>query len=126
MIAPSDIPTMWDRIADKIAAALMYGDGCYRLSDVRQALATGEWQLWTDGESIACTRIAEYPARRILFVMMAEGTIASVLAIWAKMREFGEICGCTGAKWMARPGWRRSGALPAGWKHTHDMMTLEF
>lgn len=126
MIAPSDIPAMWESIAGQIGAALEYGDECYSLSHVREALTQAQWQLWTDGRSIACTRIAEYPARRVLFVMLAEGELPSVLAMWPAMRAFGEACGCASAKWMGRPGWRRSGVLPEGWRHTHDIVTVEF
>lgn len=126
MVPPSDIPMVWDQVSGRVAAALEYGDGCYRLSDVRKALQSAQWQLWTDGKSIACTRIAEYPARRLLFVMLAEGELPSVFAMWPKMREFGTGCGCTGAKWLGRPGWKRSGVLPDGWRHTHDVITVEF
>lgn len=126
MVPPGEIPAIWDDVMGKVSAALEYGDGCYRVSDVRKALQSGQWQLWMDDKSIACTRIAEYPSRRMLFVMLAEGELPSVFAMWPAMRRFGEQNGCTGAKWMGRPGWKRSGVLPEGFRHTHDIVTVEF
>lgn len=125
MILPSRLSEVWLNIAGMVRAALEYSDGCYRAEDVRAAIAAGDWQLWTDGRSIACTRLAEYPARRVLFITLASGGLESVQPIWREIEAFARAYGCGAINWMGRPGWRRSGALPDGWRHTHDLITVE-
>jgi hypothetical protein len=120
------IPEIWPAIEARVRAALRHGGGVYRLDDVRHALEAGDWQLWGDGRSIACTRIAEYPTRRVLFVTLASGEMGSVEPMWPTIKAFGEAHGCTAATAFARPGWARSGKMPQGWKHTQDVVTVEW
>lgn len=117
---------VWPAILPLIAAALRHGGGGFTVEAVRAALERGEWQLWGDGRSIACTRIAEYPAGRVLFVTLASGGMESVAPMWAAMREFGAAHGCRAGRAMTRPGWARSGRLPPGWRHTQDIVTVEW
>lgn len=124
-VPPAHAEAMWPRVVGQVEAALVHSDGCYRAEDVRAAIAAGEWQLWTDGHSIACTRVAEYPARRVLFIVLASGGKDSVAPIWEALERFGRANRCKAINWMGRPGWRRSGFLPEGWRHTHDVMVVE-
>lgn len=124
-VPPEHAAAMWPRIVEQVEAALEHSEGCYRAADVLDALLAGEWQLWTDGRSIACTRVAEYPAKRVLSIILASGGRDSVAPIWAALEPFARVNGCSAISWWGRPGWRRSGFLPKGWRHTHDVMTVE-
>lgn len=126
LIPAAVIGEVWPRIEGQVRAALEQGSGVYTARDVCEALERGDWQLWHDGRSIVCTRIAEYPARRMLFVMLASGEMASVKAMWPTLKAFGVAQGCTGGKAFARPGFVRSGALSDGWRHTQDVLTVEW
>lgn len=119
------IAEAWPAIAGRVDAAVRRGGG-YAAADVKAALEAGDWQLWGDGHSIVCTRIAEYPSRRILFVMLASGEMESVQAMWPTLKAFGAANGCTGAKALGRPGFARGGRLIDGWKHTQDVLTVEW
>jgi len=123
-VPPILIPDIWHYVAGKVAAALRYAGDTYRLDDAKAALLSGEWQLWGDGVSVICTRIAEYPASRTLFVMLASGDLESIKAMWPDLARFGRENGCTEMTGFARPGWRRSGGLPQGWRHVKDVITV--
>lgn len=119
------IAVAWPAIAARVNAALRHSGGTYEPEHVRAALAAGEWQLWDDGTSITCTRVAEYPARRVLFIMLSAGSVVSINTMRPALETFARANGCRDIRWMGRPGWRRSGKLPEGWRHTHDVMMLE-
>ena len=125
LIPTAVIPDLWPVIEGRIAASLRYAGETYRLDDVRAALAAGEWQLWGDGVSVICTRVAEYPGSRTLFVMLASGELAGIKAMWPTLATFGRANGCDHMTGYARPGWRRSGGLPDGWKHVKDVIAVE-
>lgn len=124
-IPAAQVGEVWPAILPLVEAALRHGGEGYSAGAVRAALDGGEWQLWGDGRSIACTRIAEYPAGRVLFVTLASGGLESVGPMWDAMKAFGAAHGCRTARAMTRPGWTRSGRLPPGWRHTQDIVTVE-
>jgi hypothetical protein len=124
-IPAAQLPIAWPLIERRVATALKHSGGTYEADDVYDAIAAGEWQLWDDGVSITCTRVAEYPARRVLFIMLSAGSIVSIQTIWPALERFARANGCKDIRWMGRPGWRRSGKLPKGWRHTHDVIMVE-
>lgn len=124
-VPPAQLPVVWPLIEKRVASALKHGGDTYGLEDVRAAIAASEWQLWDDGISITCTRVAEFPQRRVLFIMLSAGSIVSIQTIWPALERFARAYGCKDIRWMGRPGWRRSGKLPKGWRHTHDVMMVE-
>jgi hypothetical protein len=125
LIPREAIAEVWPVISTLVAMATRHG-GAYEAADVKAALEAGDWQLWGDGRSICCTRVAEYPKRRLLFVMLASGGLESVEPMWPTIKAFGQSHGCGGAKAFARPGFSRSGRLPVGWRHTQDVVTVEW
>ena len=126
LIPTAVIPEVWPAIEGRVLAALKHCNDTYRTGDVRAALAAGEWQLWGDGRSIACTRIAQYPARRVLFITLASGGLESVKMMFSALMAYAKAQGCDGIFSHCRRGWRRSNGLPSGWQHTHDVISWEF
>ena len=118
------ITTIWPHIADLVQAALDRGSGEYRLEHLWRALEDGEAQLWTDGESVAITMPVEYPATWLLYVLVAAGAVGGVETMWPEIQAFARERGCSAVQFFGRPGWRRSGVLPEGWRHTHDVITV--
>jgi hypothetical protein len=109
---------------DLISAALAKGGGEYRIEHIWANLAEGRAQLWTDGNSVCVTSVVEYPATHLLYVLVAAGELDSVSAMWEPIKEFAAVHGCSAVQFFGRPGWRRSGVMPDGWRHTHDVITV--
>lgn len=118
------VTAIWPHIVDMVHAALERGSGEYRLEHLWQALVEGSAQLWTDGESIAVTMPVDYPATRLLYVLVAAGSLHSVYNLWPEIAAFAREQECSAVQFFGRPGWRRSGNLPEGWRHTHDVLTV--
>lgn len=123
-IPPDHIQTVWPHVVDQVQAALERGSGEYRIEHIWRALVDGTAQLWTDGESIAVTMVVEYPAARLLYVLVAAGALDGVNNMWPVVRDFAREQGCSSVQFFGRPGWRRSGVMPEGWRHTHDVITV--
>lgn len=123
-IPPDYIQTVWPHVVDQVQAALERGSGEYRIEHIWRALVDGTAQLWTDGESIAVTMVVEYPAARLLYVLVAAGALDGVNNMWPVVRDFAREQGCSSVQFFGRPGWRRSGVMPTGWRHTHDVITV--
>lgn len=122
---PANLANVWPAVAPQIERALRHGSGEYALMDVAEAILHGRWQLWTDGHSIACTSVVQYPALRVLYIHVGAGELGSVVLMWPTLKDFAKRQGCARVQFMGRPGWRRSGAIPATWRHTHDVVTVE-
>lgn len=123
-VPPDRITAIWPHVADLIGAALAKGGGEYRLEHIWENLTTGAAQLWTDGDSVCVTSVVEYPATRLLYVLVAAGDLGSVSDMWLPVKEFAAVHGCSAVQFFGRPGWRRSGVMPEGWRHTHDVITV--
>lgn len=122
---PADkITAIWPHVVDMVQAALERGSGEYRVEHLWQGLVEGSAQLWTDGKSIAVTMPVDYPATRLLYVLVASGDLSGVETMWPQVEAFAREQGCSAVQFFGRPGWRRSGVLPQGWRHTHDVLTV--
>jgi hypothetical protein len=123
-IRPDQLTQIWPHVVDLISAALAKGGGEYRIEHIWANLAEGRAQLWTDGNSVCVTSVVEYPATHLLYVLVAAGELDSVPAMWEPIKEFAAVHGCSAVQFFGRPGWRRSGVMPDGWRHTHDVITV--
>lgn len=127
------VDRVWARVAPALAEAIRRG-GCGEctLEDARALIDDGAWLLWIavglDGRLLAAatTETAEYPRARHLFVTLAGGEDAGegVAALWPLLRSYAVARECSAVKFMGRRGWARSGALPAGWRHAHDVVVV--
>lgn len=122
---PSQLANVWPSVSPQIMKALQRGSGEYTLHDVAEQILTGKWQLWSDGNSVCCTSVVQYPSLRVLYVHLGSGEIGSVVVMWPSLQDFARRNNCTKVQFMGRPGWRKSGAIPDGWRHTHDVVTVE-
>ena len=123
---PADrIATVWPLVLGRIEAALKHGSGEYKPNHVFRLLADGDWQLWLGTDSLCCTSVNDYPARRILYVQLAAGHRGAIADFWPSLRAFAEDRGCGAVQFFGRRGWARSGILPDGARHAMDVVTME-
>lgn len=119
LLPPAALPGFWAYLVPHIEAALARGAGEYALEDVERLCARGAWLVWVatrPGEvvAMAMTEIHDYPRARILFVQLAGGAEGEGLtAMWPMVRTWAQRAGCSAMRLVGRPGWLRSGFIPA-------------
>lgn len=130
-LVPSDrVAEIWPHVSGLVDAALAESGGGYRPVDVVEALEEGRWLMWlatTPGEvlSMCCTHVAEFPARKFLYVVLAAGKMDAVRVLWPAIRDCARAQGCSAVHFFGRRGWARSGALPEGFRVSREVVTME-
>lgn len=113
-----------------LEAAIERGLGEFTLKDIADGLINGDFLLWVavkPGRIFGCavTTIEEFPQAKHLLVMLGGGPGEGrevVNALWPVIEEYARLEGCTYVRFHGRRGWARSGMLPPGWRHTHDVI----
>jgi hypothetical protein len=109
--------TDFDRLADKLNAALWYAKGSHTLEDVKSDIDSGAAQLWSGEESVIVTQIVDTPQQRELHFWLAAGTLDELERMYPVVEQFGRIAGCRVCKMLGRPGWARTWLTrDAGWE----------
>lgn len=132
LIRQSDVPATWPYCAPQIARALEHSAGEYTLEDVARFVRDAEWQLWAltrpDGifGGAATTQLVRYPSTQHVIVTALGGELDREMMrdAWNAVIGFARETGSSAVQFIGRPGWRRSGILPDGWRHTADVVTV--
>lgn len=97
---------LWRRIKPLIQKALDRADE-YTIGDVLHFLHTDRWQAWYTPNSVACTRIAEYPEHRTCVIVLAAGELEEVRAAEPQIVAYAQDMGCKYVEIFGRKGWER-------------------
>lgn len=106
---------MIDANRHHIEAALEYSGGTHSFDDVKAAIIAGKMQLWYGPDGCAVTEIIQYPAKRVLHVFLASGTMEQILDMLDSALAWGMAQGCVSMTISGRKGWERVLA-PHGFK----------
>lgn len=131
-ILAKDIPGWWHEIGPLLCRALRHGRGEYDEHQILARLCDGRWVLVgliKDGAlaGVAACEVVRHdrdgPAH--LWVVMGSGSDApeTVQAMWSPIQNLARANNCTEVRVLGRRGWARSGAMPAGFRHTHDLLS---
>ena len=115
----------FERSAEQITRALKYTGGTHQLSDVFDAIAEGEMQLWSGGSSVMITKIVDEPRRRDLHFFLVAGDMDEVRSLYSVVLDWGRAKGCEVATMAGRPGWERTFLADEGWTKTLIVMEKE-
>ncbi len=101
--------TVWRRVKPLLVKALERSNE-YSVADVLHFAHTGDWQLWYGPNSVAFTRIANYPQHTVLIIILAAGELEEIMDLEPQVAEWGRDMGCKYVEIYGRRGWAR--ALP--------------
>ena len=104
-----------------LASALAYSGGTHSVEDVEAMVADGRAHLWEGPNSIIVTQIEAFPQEKVLFVFLAAGNSAEILAMHEPLGQWAKAQGCTLARFIGRKGWERV-LHEAGWHTTQDIV----
>lgn len=130
-VSRDQIKALWHTEGPQLCRALRHGRGEYEPHHVKARLEDGRWLLWRadddDGRTrgLAATEIVSYEpdTRPHLWVILGAGYAPDevVHSMWEPIRAHAKIAGCSQIRFLGRPGWARSGAVPQEFKRTHDV-----
>jgi hypothetical protein len=125
---PEEIPELWPRVRDRIAACCERSGGKYEPIDVLRNLIVGAMNLWMVVDesnaikALAITEIAVYPRVTVCKLLACTGEDAALwvdllapIEAWARQR------GCAAMEPICRPGWERR-LKPLGYRKTHVVL----
>ena len=108
-----------DELRRRLDKALRLAGDTHTAEDIQQALARGEMQCFTHGDSFILTEIATTPRAKYLNVFLAVGDL-SLMSLQKDMEAFAEQSGCKWMQALGRHGWKA--VLPKhGWQATHTL-----
>jgi hypothetical protein len=104
-------------MAAKMEKALRLGGNVYTLDDIENALASGEMQGHTGGNSWVITRVHSWPRRKSVDIVFAVGNIEDLpvllkkVELWAKDQGADLITGTGRDGWFGHiaPSWKKIG-----------------
>lgn len=122
------VAEMWPRAAKLLEPALKR-QGEYTLEDAFGYVEGGHWMLWLalrpkEVVMAALTYTVDFPQKRSLWVLSAGGKMEALPAMWKAIEPFAAKAGCDDLIFFGRRGWSRSGAVPAGWRHIADVISV--
>ena len=79
----------------------------HKWRDILIGIRDGRMKLWVWDRSCGVTEIADYPARRVLVLMLAAGDLDEVLAREQEIPEYAHATGCEALCVYGRPGWSK-------------------
>lgn len=107
----------------RIRRALRLEGGLFEWEDILEALKVGDMQSFTDGDSLILTRIAVYPRKKVLEIILVFGSLDQVHAIEPRLIEFAKTHECVAVLAMGRLGWE--GAMTPGWRRVFSYYIKE-
>lgn len=99
---------VWPAVTPWLESALEYGAGDENIRDVFVALAREQYQLWTDGKSMAAvTQIQRYPRHTVFCILYAGGTLDALYRAFEFAKGYAKQNGIRVVRVHGRPGWER-------------------
>lgn len=112
-ILSKDVDTWWPYCEEYLIAALSYGLGEYSIDDIRSACKSKNMQLWLNlshkVEGAFITKVAEYPQKNMLVVLLLGGDNFKEWKDEADklLLAFGKENKCEYVELFGRKGWAR-------------------
>jgi hypothetical protein len=113
-ILSKDVDTWWSHVQEYLSKALKYGLGEYTLGDIKSACKERDMQLWVKlgkkVEGAFVTKIAQYPQKNILVVLLLGG---DNFKEWRNEADkllvaFGKENKCDYVELFGRKGWSKA------------------
>jgi len=110
-IKGESVEVWWPLVEEYLNAALKYGLGEYSITDIKSACKSKNMQLWvkigTEVEGAFVTKIAKYPQKNLLCVILLGG---KEFHTWrdeadALLNAFGKENNCEYIELFGRKGW---------------------
>lgn len=128
-VPTSELRTIWATVAPLLSPAVARSGGRVTMATLFSALSERRSVLWVaypEDRTIRAafvTRVAQYPARRMLVVDCAGGSGMRgwVSDVQSTFRRYAVDENCTGVEMYGRPGWLRV-LKPYGWSQPAVLM----
>lgn len=103
--------------AARIEATLEKFGGLYNFADIVGMLEDGEMQMFAEGNSICVTKVADFPRKRMLDIVLVYGNIEEVLKLQNRVYEYAkEVEADLIGTMMGRTGWESQMLKGDGWR----------
>jgi hypothetical protein len=90
-----------------IVSALAYNNREQTIEDVEACVVSGEYKVWTEGQSIALTEDCALPRRKYTGIVLAGGVLAPLQELAKKIEEDAKARSLDGVLIVGRAGWGR-------------------
>lgn len=108
--------------ADKINQTLDRFGGLWSWYDIVECCARGEMQMFANNGSIVVTKVADFPRKRVLDIVLAYGSLEEIEEMQQRVYEYGLQVGASmisahnsrlgwGSRMKNGDGWRLAGAV---------------
>ncbi len=102
---------------EKIEQALQKNGGLYNFSDIIRCLERGEMQMFAEGDSLAITKVADFPRKRLLDIVLVYGELEEVLRLQHRVYAYAlDVNADLIAATLGRRGWEKQMYEGDGWK----------
>lgn len=108
MIPHTNMLQAWVRFEDVLMPAIDRAGGTHHPRDVLDGLMSGDYQLWTYGDSAVVTEIYEYPRKKVCHIFLAGGNMQDIRELHVMIEEWAKEKGCSSLSLAGRKGWARS------------------
>ena len=128
LLAPEDVPYVWDEVVPLLAKVVPHTEGELEPDDYIEPLTHGDMQLWVVVENkrvnaALVTQIIPYPQKRILRLISLAGDNFQDIKDFLEMVEvFALKNGCTALEMWGRKGWKK---LLSDWKDSYIVYTKD-
>lgn len=107
----------FDNHAAKIEASLEKFGGLYNFADLIGMVQDGEMQMFAEGDSICITKVADFPRKRMLDIVLVYGNMDEVLKLQTRVYTYAKEVGAElVATMMGRLGWESQMREGDGWR----------
>lgn len=106
-----------DELRPLLQEAIDRAGGMYTLESIEEAVNACRMQLWfsTDKSAVVVTQVGTYPETKVLWVLLAAGTLDGIMSIQERGRRWAKGHGISRMVMDGRMGWDR--VLPRyGWE----------
>ncbi len=90
-----------------IVSAIAYNNREQTIDDVEACVASGEYKVWTEGQSIALTEDCVLPRKKYTGIVLAGGVLAPLQELAKKIEEDAKARSLDGVLIVGRAGWGR-------------------
>lgn len=102
---------------ERIESALRKFGDLYSWLDVLDACAHGNMQMLSEGDSFVVVKIADFPKRRVLDIVLAYGDLKELHVLKSRVYQFGVTYNCSKVMaTFARDGWDKEIVEGDGWE----------
>lgn len=101
----------------RIEKTLAKFGGLYEFADILHAVQTGDMQMFAEGDSLAITKVADFPRKRVLDIVLAYGNMDELLRLQHRVYEYAKEIGAEMIMAAnSRAGWASKMVYGDGWR----------